>query len=272
MHTQPAMVPGRVYRTRELRAFSANPSRWAKRLVERGVLRQPYHGLFYMPVQSRFGPVAAMDEELLRAFLGTGDFLITGPYVWNALGLGTTQLFAVTVVYNGERTGEVELGGRRFWFRRVRFPKDPPPEWYVVDLLQNERWMPEDTSRLDEHLVRAAGRIDAISRRWSHADLPARSFVRHYEDAARIVEALPTLPPVQGGLDVLVTEMLAERQLRVRPLVEDPAFVLAPGERTDEVRAAWEHLRPLFWGARVPVDEAGAQVRRRILANLPPSG
>lgn len=162
MSTPPAMVPGRVYRTRELRAFSANPSRWAKRLVEQGVLRQPHHGLFYLPVQSRFGPVGVTDEELLRAFLGTDDFLITGPYVWNALGLGTTQLFAVTLVYNGERTGEVELGGRRFWFRRVRFPKDPPAEWYVVDLLQNERWMAEDTSRLDEHLVRAlrVGRLD----------------------------------------------------------------------------------------------------------------
>lgn len=162
MSTQPPMVPGRVYRTRELREFSANPSRWAKRLVEQGVLRQPHHGLFYLPRVGRFGPAPPSDEELLRAFLGTDAFLITGPYVWNALGLGTTQLFAVTLVYNGERTGEVELDGRRYWFRRVRFPKDPPPEWYVVDLLQNERWMAEDTSRLDEHLLRAlrVGRLD----------------------------------------------------------------------------------------------------------------
>jgi hypothetical protein len=162
MTLPPALVPGRVYRTRELRAFSANSSRWAKRLVEQGVLRQPHHGLFYAPVQSRFGLVGVTDEELLRAFLGTDDFLITGPDVWNALGLGTTQLFAVTLVYNGGRTGEVELGGRRFWFRRVRFPKDPPPEWYVVDLYQNERWMAEDTTRLDEHLARAlrVGRLD----------------------------------------------------------------------------------------------------------------
>ena len=157
-----AMTPGRVYRTRELREFSANPSRWAKRLVERGVLRQPHHGLFYLPRVGRFGPAPASDEELLRAFLGTDAYLITGPDVWNALGLGTTQLFSVTLVYNGERTGEVELGGRRYWFRRVRFPKDPPAEWYVVDLFQNERWMPEDTSRLDEHLVYAlrVGRLD----------------------------------------------------------------------------------------------------------------
>jgi hypothetical protein len=186
MNAHPAMVPGRVYRTRELRAFSANPSRWAKRLVEQGVLRQPHHGLFYLPRVGRFGPVAASDEELLRAFLGTDDFLITGPYVWNALGLGTTQLFAVTLVYNGERTGEVELGGRRFWFRRVRFPKDPPAEWYVVDLFQNERWMPEDTSRLDEHLVSALrlGRLDRARLREMAAEY-ARPAVRE-----RLMQAL----------------------------------------------------------------------------------
>lgn len=115
-------------------------------------------------------------------------------------------------------------------------------------------------------------KIDATSRRWSRGDLPARAFVRHYEDAARIVEALPGLPAVAAGLDVLVAEMLEERQLRVRPWVDDPAFVLAPGERTDEVRAAWEDLRPLFWGARVPLDEAGRRVRRWILANIVPPG
>ena len=162
MPTPPALVPGRIYRTRELRAFSANPSRWAKRLVAQGVLRQPHHGLFYAPVQSRFGLVGVTEDELLTAFLGTDAYLITGPYVWNALGLGTTQLFAVTLVYNTSRTGKVELGGRPFWFRRVRFPKDPPAEWYVVDLFQNERWMAEDTTRLDEHLARAlrVGRLD----------------------------------------------------------------------------------------------------------------
>ena len=157
------MIPGRVYRTRELRAFSANPSRWARRLVKQGVLRQPYHGLYYVPVPSNFGPLATRDEELLRAFLGSDEFLITGPYFWNALGLGTTQMFAVTLVYNHERTGEIRLGGRRFWFRRVRYPSPPPIEWFIVDLLHNLRHMGEDTSGLDRFLVRALqkGRFDA---------------------------------------------------------------------------------------------------------------
>jgi len=163
MTAPPAMIPGHVYRTHELQAFSANPSRWAKRLVQQGVLRQPWHGLYYLPEPTRWGPMPPSTEELLRAFLGSDEFLITGPYFWNALGLGTTQMFAVTLVYNRERTGEVRVGGGRFWFRRVRFPSPPPIEWFIVDLLHNERHMGEDTSRLDEFLARAlrARRFDA---------------------------------------------------------------------------------------------------------------
>lgn len=157
------LIPGHVYRTRELRAFSANPSRWAKRLVERGLLRQAGHGLYYAPVQSNFGPVGTRDEEVLRAFLGSDHFLITGPYFWNALGLGTTQMFGISLVYNLKRSGEIALGGRRIWFRRVRFPSPPPVEWFIVDLLHNERHMGEDTTDLDRLLVRAlqSRRFDA---------------------------------------------------------------------------------------------------------------
>lgn len=158
----PAMTPGRLYRTRELHVFSANPSRWAKRLVEQGVLRQAHHGLYYAPLQTRLGPVGPTRDELLHAFLCSDDYLVTGPYFWNAMGLGTTQLFAVTLVYNRERSGKVDVGGVPVWFRRVRFPKNPPLEWYVVDLYQNERWMAEDTSRMDDHLASAlrVGRFD----------------------------------------------------------------------------------------------------------------
>ena len=163
MTAPPAMIPGRVYRTHELTAFTANPSRWAKRLVQQGVLRQPSHGLYYVPVPTTFGPMPPRTEELLRAFLGSDDFRITGPYFWNALGLGTTQMFAVTLVYNHERTGEIRVGGGRYWFRRVRFPSPTPIEWFIVDLLHNERHMGEDTSGLDRLLVRAlrSGRFNA---------------------------------------------------------------------------------------------------------------
>ena len=134
---QPDLEPGRAYRTRELRRWGANPTRLARRLVREGRLHEAAHGLFYAPIESRFGAAPACDEELLRAFLGGDRFVITGPPRWNALGLGSTAMFAATLAYNAQRTGEFTFDGRRFLLRRVRFPDDPPPEWFAVDLLQH---------------------------------------------------------------------------------------------------------------------------------------
>ena len=65
-------------------------------------------------------------------------YLVTGPSVWNALALGSTTVANVQLVYNLRRTGVVELAGRRFELRRVRFPRrGVRPEYYVVDLFEN---------------------------------------------------------------------------------------------------------------------------------------
>ncbi len=134
---QPDLEPGRAYRTQDLRPWGANPTRLAKRLVREGKLRQAAHGLFYAPIESRFGPAPPSNAEVLRAFLGSDRFVMTGPPKWNALGLGSTAMFAATLVYNTRRTGEFTFDGRRFMLRRVLFPEDPSPEWFVVDLLQH---------------------------------------------------------------------------------------------------------------------------------------
>ncbi len=135
--TNPDLEPGRAYRTRELRRWSANPTRLARRLVNEGKLREAAHGLFYAPIKSRFGQAPASDAEFLRAFLNDGPFVITGPPRWNALGLGSTAMFAETLAYNTRRTGDFTFDGRRFLLRRVLFPESPSPEWFVVDLLQH---------------------------------------------------------------------------------------------------------------------------------------
>lgn len=90
------------------------------------------------------------DEALLDAFLDGTPYLVTGPPRWNALGLGSTALFVHPLVYNTKRTGTFELGGRTFELRRVAFPTDPPPEWFVIDLLRHA-----DDAGVDRHdLVR----------------------------------------------------------------------------------------------------------------------
>ena len=150
---QPDLEPGRAYRTRDLRRWGANPTRLARRLVREGRLREASQGLFYAPIESRFGQAPARDEELLRAFLGGSPFVMTGPPRWNALGLGSTAMFAATLVYNTRRTGDFSFDGRRFLLRRVLFPEDPPPEWFVVDLLQHHDMAGVSLRELEDRLA-----------------------------------------------------------------------------------------------------------------------
>ena len=164
---QPRLEPGRVYRTRDLGAWGANPTRLAHRLIREGRLRSLAQGLFYAPKSSRFGPVPPEDVEILRAFLGTDDFVPTGPTYWNALGLGATAVFPKVLVYNTKRSGEFTFGRRRFQLRRVRFPRRPTPEWYVIDLLEHHEMAGMSRRRLAAALAEAIrqGRFDRTALR-----------------------------------------------------------------------------------------------------------
>ena len=132
---RPVLRAGRVYRTRDLARWSQSPVRLAQRLVREGTLQRISRGIDYAPVASRFGLAPASDDVILRAVLGGDPFLISGPPLWNALDLGSTAMFATTLVYTSRRSGEFVLGGRPFLLQRTRFPKHPSPEWFVVDLI-----------------------------------------------------------------------------------------------------------------------------------------
>ncbi|MCL4234254.1 MAG: hypothetical protein KJ042_07025 [Deltaproteobacteria bacterium] len=133
----PRLKPGKVYRTRDFARWSANPTRFAKRLVRQGKLEQLAHGLFARPRSSSFGPVPPDDASLMRGFLGSSHFLFSGPPYWNILGLGSTAMFAASLVYNEKRSGRFVLNRRTYLLRRVRFPAKPRPEWYAIDLMEN---------------------------------------------------------------------------------------------------------------------------------------
>ena len=138
--------------------WGANAPRLAKRLVREGKLTQLAHGLYAHLRKGRFGSVPLRDEELMRGFLDGGHFVFTGPDRWNSLGLGTTGLFAVPLVYNAKRSGTFNLGGKRFVLRRVAFPERPTPEWYVVDLFENARSAGASPEALADSLRRAMAR------------------------------------------------------------------------------------------------------------------
>lgn len=172
---------GRVYRTRDLSRWTANPTRLARRLVDEGRFKPLAHGLFVHPKQGRFGAVPPTDEEVMRAFLDGAPFVLTGPERWNALGLGTSATFAVQLVYNTKRSGEFTLGGRRFLLRRVAFPKHPSPEWFAVDLLQHAEQAAADRDDLTAALAKAvrrrrldSQRLHTMAREYGSRDTQAR--------------------------------------------------------------------------------------------------
>jgi hypothetical protein len=161
MHAaQVDLEPGRVYRTAHLRAWGANPTRLARRLEAGGALVCLGFGLWLAPRANRFGRAPAADEALLEAFLDGTPWVRTGPSAWNALGLGSTALFAHPLVYNTKRSGRFVIGGRTFELRREAFPPNPPPEWYVVDLLRHADSAGVDRQQLIGALRRRRDRFD----------------------------------------------------------------------------------------------------------------
>lgn len=155
--------PGTVYRTRDLLACGQSHARTA-RLVQEGRLRQLQRGLYYAPRRSSFGPVPASEGELLRAYFGDPPYLRTGPSVWNALGLGSSSVEVVPLVYNTTKTGQLELGNRRFELRRASFPQPASAEFFVVDLLDNTSRAGVERAMLLRNLAAAfrAGRFDPL--------------------------------------------------------------------------------------------------------------
>jgi hypothetical protein len=129
---------GRVYRREELVQWSNAVDRHLKQLVSDGTLTKLAPGLYLYPKETVFGKAPAEDDELVETFLKDRRFLLASPNAYNMLGVGTTQLYDKTVVYNHKRHGSFTLGGRTFDFRmRPSFPKTLSREFLLVDLVNN---------------------------------------------------------------------------------------------------------------------------------------
>lgn len=106
-------------------------------------------------------------------------------------------------------------------------------------------------------------KLDAISRRFPRADLDAVKFVRHYEDAAHIIRGQDALPPMDGFADIeaLVLDMLCQGQIRRNPHPENASFNPDGSDRWNEIRHAHRSIQRLFWGPRLSLEEATADIR-----------
>jgi hypothetical protein len=141
--------PGAVYRRSDLEQWSTSVDRHLRQLQEQGKLRKLSGGLYYCPKKTAFGETPADDRKLVMSFLKDDRFLLTTPNAYNTLGVGTTQLYNETVVYNHKRHGRFTLGGRVFDFRvKHHFPTTLSPEFLLVDLVDHLEEIAEDKERV----------------------------------------------------------------------------------------------------------------------------
>jgi len=161
-HLAEGLRPGQVYRREDLARMSNAVDRHLRELVASGRLKKLAQGLYHAPRQSSFGPLPPEDADVVGGFLRDKDFLVFSPSAYNAVGLGTTQLYNRTLVYNHKRHGVFKLGNRQFDFRmKPRFPKKLTPEFLYVDLLNNLDDLAEDR---DAVLRQAQGKLPSFDR------------------------------------------------------------------------------------------------------------
>jgi hypothetical protein len=154
--------PGEVYRRQDLARWSNAVDRHLKQLVEDGTLTKLRGGLYLFPKDTDFGKAPAEDEKLVGAFLRDHRFLLTSPNAYNALGVGTTQVYDKTIVYNHKRHGPFSLGGRTFEFRyRPAFPSKLSPEFLLVDLVNNLDQLAENREDVLARVKKKAQSCDA---------------------------------------------------------------------------------------------------------------
>jgi hypothetical protein len=128
--------PGVVYRRSDLEYFSTAIDRHLAQLVQEGVLKRLSQGLYYSPQVSKFGVLPPNDNQLIERFLKDDDFLTVSPNTFNSLGLGLTQLYNTTWVYNHKRKGEFKLNGKTVEFiLKSAYPTKATKEFLLVELL-----------------------------------------------------------------------------------------------------------------------------------------
>lgn len=151
---------GKVYRREELAEWSKSVDRHLEELLNEGVLEKLSQGLYYVPKTSVFGKVPPDEDVLVRGFLKDDRFLLISPNSYNALGVGTTQLYNKKVVYNHKRHGIFKLGNRDFEFQlKHYFPSKVTKEFLLVDLANNLDNLAEDHNDLLNKLLAKASQM-----------------------------------------------------------------------------------------------------------------
>lgn len=129
-------------------------------------------------------------------------------------------------------------------------------------------------------MVTLVEKLDAICRRFSRADLEAKTFVRHYEDAVHIIRSMGGMPPLDGfnHIEDLILDLFRLNQIREVPNPQSQALNPDGSARWIELNRAHAEIQPLFWGSRISLRDASYEIRtflgglepRRMAGGRPP--
>ncbi|MBK6998725.1 MAG: hypothetical protein IPH35_01680 [Rhodoferax sp.] len=121
------------------------------------------------------------DQALVATFLRDKNFLVFSPSSYNTLGLGTTQLYNKTLVYNHKRHGLFSFGNRQFDFRvKPRFPKCLTPEFLLVDAINNLDELAEDKNQVLQMVQRKLPGFDHAKVKRAVADFASVSTKKRF--------------------------------------------------------------------------------------------
>lgn len=132
------LEPGMVYRRSDLSKWSNAVDRHLAQLQDDRSLVKLSGGLYFCPKETIFGAAPPNDADIVAGFLKDRRFLLMTPSAYNSLGVGSTQLYNETTVYNHKRHGRFKLGNRFFQFVvKHYFPLELTDEFLLVDLVDN---------------------------------------------------------------------------------------------------------------------------------------
>lgn len=160
------LVPGKLYRREQIAKWSNAVDRHLKQLQQEDYLKKLSGGLYYCPKTSAFGETPPDDRDLVESFLKDDRFLMFSSNSYNNLGLGTSQLYNETIVYNHKRHGLFKLGNRTFRFvMKHSFPTKLSGSFLLVDLMDHPDRLLEDKAKVSELLKNklATMNIETIS-------------------------------------------------------------------------------------------------------------
>jgi Nucleotidyl transferase AbiEii toxin, Type IV TA system len=183
----------------------------------------------------------------------------------------------IHVRYPGEFSGELLEPNRGFVLLEVGHVRVTPfverdLTSFVHDFLAGQSLIDDyddnrpRSVRCVHPLVTLLEKLEAISRRFEAGHDPA-GYVRHYEDAARIVGG--DLPELDQAPAELYELMHGTRDLRRDLQVQDLAFTPGDDSAWQALGKAHAEIGHMFWGPRVSLAAACQAIRSWIDQNLP---